>query len=100
MRLSDFKPAPVASRTEWQNRAAMAVLDVVEQEKRRTGRSPTLKVVADTLGLSSRAGIQKHLRSLEKGGLVKLGDRGAVTITSFGALSLGLFRSKGGEVVR
>lgn len=99
MKLRDLKPAPVpvASRTEWQNRAAMVVLDVVEKEIRRTRVSPTLKTVADALGLASRSGVRKHLLSLEKGGLVSLGDRGAVTITRFGALSLGLFRSKGGE---
>lgn len=98
MKLRDFKPspAPVASRTEWQNRASMAVLDVVERELRRTGRSPTRKVVTEELGLTSRSGVQKHLQSLERGGLVELGDRGAVTITRFGALSLSLFRSKGG----
>ena len=96
MKLRDFKPpVPVASRTEWQNRASMAVLDVVEREMRRTRVSPTLKAVADELGLASRSGVQKHLKSLAKGGLVELGDRGAVTITKYGALSLGLFRSKG-----
>ena len=94
MRLSEFRPPPPPEKGQsWQGRSAMAVLDVVEQEIRRTSKSPTRMEVASALGLSAKSAVQKHLINLVRGGFITMGHRGAVTITPYGHVSLGVFRA-------
>lgn len=47
------------------------ILDYIRQQIDLTGGAPTLRQIADALGVSSLATVHEHLESLEKKGLIK-----------------------------
>jgi len=47
------------------------ILDFINQYIQKTGFSPTLKQIADSLGVSSLATIHEHLKVMEKKGIIK-----------------------------
>lgn len=51
------------------------VLDIITDQFRKTKKSPTIRDLADTLGLSSPASVHRHLTILEKKGYINLRGR-------------------------
>ena len=47
------------------------ILDFVKQHVQTTGSAPTLKAIAEAMGLSSLATVHEHLTTLEEKGLIK-----------------------------
>ena len=47
------------------------ILDFIRQHIQSTGSAPTLKQIADAIGVSSLDTVHEHLQNLEEKGLIK-----------------------------
>lgn len=47
------------------------ILDFIKQHIQKTGSAPTLKEIAEAIGVSSLATVHEHLQALERKGLIK-----------------------------
>ncbi len=59
------------------------ILDYIKQYIQSNGSAPTLRLIADAIGVSSLATVHEHLTTLEKKGLIKrkIGKTRAIEIT-------------------
>jgi repressor LexA len=57
--------APIIYRRQGQ------IMDFIRQHIQSTGSAPTLKQIADAIGVSSLATVHEHLQTLEEKGLIK-----------------------------
>ncbi len=69
--------APVVYKRQGQ------ILDYIKQYIQSNGSAPTLRLIADAIGVSSLATVHEHLTTLEKKGLIKrkIGKTRAIEIT-------------------
>jgi len=69
--------APIIYRRQGQ------ILDFIRQHIQSTGSAPTLKQIADAIGVSSLATVHEHLAALEEKGLIKrkIGKTRAIELT-------------------
>ena len=60
------------------------ILDFIRQHIQSTGSAPTLKQIADAIGVSSLATVHEHLQTLEEKGLIKrkIGKTRSIELTS------------------
>lgn len=60
------------------------ILDFIRQSIQSNGSAPTLKQIADAIGVSSLATVHEHLQALENKGLIKrkIGKTRAIELTS------------------
>lgn len=52
-------------------RRQFQILDFIKQQIQSTGSAPTLRQIADAIGVSSLATVHEHLQALEEKGLIK-----------------------------
>ena len=78
----------------WSTLTGMEVLDILDQETRRLGKSPTRRELMKSLDLKSPASVQVHLKSLAEKGMISFGKKGCTILSPYGRVSLGFFRAR------
>lgn len=71
------------------------ILDFIRQHIESTGSAPTLRQIADAIGVSSLATVHEHLAVLQEKGLIKRSSEGKRTIDLVGEVN---FSGEGPEV--
>ena len=75
----------------------MSVLSQHMAMKRAMGKEPGRLEVAESLKLTSKSVVSHHLKKLEQGGLITLGRRGVVSLTTEGLVILSVYE-RGGAI--
>lgn len=71
------------------------ILDFIKQHIQSTGSAPTLRQIADAIGVSSLATVHEHLAVLQEKGLIKKSEEGKRSIDLVGDVN---FSGEGPEV--